>query len=46
MLGRVRPMTGASRAKMMHDAMDRITSMNPCPPPPRFEGTELAFAFN
>ena len=44
--GCVGPMNGVSGAKVWYNAGDRMAPMNLCPPPPRFIGTELAFAFS
>ena len=36
---------GARGAKVSCETIDGMIPMNPCPPPPRFVGTELAFVF-
>ena len=46
MPGCVGPWNNVSGANVACDAADRIAHMKPCLPPPRFVGTELAFAFN
>ena len=39
-------MNRVSGANVAYDAADRIAPIKTCPPPHRFVGTELAFAFN